>query len=98
MRRREIFAQAEDIAHYASLREAWATVLLDRKGKTPIRVSALEKYRGKHHEYYRDTIERYPTEPCHAYPRFHHTGWKRVISVKLAVFTLERTKTPRGIN
>ena len=57
--RRKIFAQVEDIAHYASLREAWATVLLDRKGKTPIRVSALEKYRGKHHEYHRDTIERY---------------------------------------
>ncbi len=36
MRRREIFAQAEDIAHYASLREAWATVPLDRKGQNTV--------------------------------------------------------------
>jgi hypothetical protein len=33
LRPRLVFAKAKDIAHYASLREAWASVPLDRGGE-----------------------------------------------------------------
>ena len=73
-RRREIFAQAEDIAHYASLCEAWATVPLDRKDKTPIRGDTPAKHRRTRHDHYRDSVEGNQTGVCRSQTRFRHIG------------------------
>ena len=73
------------------LREAWATVPLDQKDKTPVRGMAPAKHRRKHHDHHGQPTEGNPTGVCQTQARPVTLDGNRAMTVKQAIFTLAPT-------